>query len=61
MVEMEVVGAADQKIEMYNKYLSKKNQLQLKHEEIKIQSEKVSKILHSKFSLSVNAVSVSLR
>src|ERR1700761_1518031 len=49
MVEMEVVGAADEKIEIYNKFLSKKNQLQHKHEEIKIQSEKVSKIFHTKF------------
>ncbi|KAG4078791.1 hypothetical protein HA402_015381 [Bradysia odoriphaga] len=38
-VQTEIIGTANGKIEMYNQWLAKKNQLQLHREEAKIQSE----------------------
>ncbi|XP_037040004.1 ankyrin repeat domain-containing protein 18A-like [Bradysia coprophila] len=38
-VQTEIVGTANGKIELYNQWLAKKNQLQLHREEAKIQSE----------------------
>lgn len=45
MIKTDVIGTANEKIATYNKYLSEKTKLQLKHEEEKIKLENVSDFL----------------